>query len=173
MSLLCADGAVWGQAAPGKELIALPPWACGPVLNHSSWRGDWGLSSLEGPMRQRRKVVRLKRKLLLGPPKRAPAASPSPTTQNDESELVRDAALDLSVSVGGRTNRRVSRSSFVTDDSLPERTCAVSRLLLISSTLRSPLNQCPPSPFSRMHFSLPCVSFTTPVFCCVCARVVL
>lgn len=34
---LCADGAVWGQARPGKELIALPPALAGsmsPLITH-------------------------------------------------------------------------------------------------------------------------------------------
>ena len=77
-------------------------------------------------MRQRRKVVRLKRKLVLGPDKRGgPSASPQPSaspSMREETDVLADeGSIALAESVSERGSRRLSRASFHTDDSMLER----------------------------------------------------
>ena len=86
-TVLASDGSVWGDARPGMELASIrrpppPPQGASPDLSSASTgsivslavapdaggaalQGDWELLAFEGPQRQRKKLVRSKKKLVL------------------------------------------------------------------------------------------------------------
>ena len=65
---LTSDGVVWGDARLGMELVAVRrPVTTADELSPSrrTLVGDWELMAFEGPQRQRKKMIRSKRKLIL------------------------------------------------------------------------------------------------------------
>lgn len=108
------EGAVWGLARPGRETIGVPPDMHELCWSRSFPVGDWALSPSEGPLRQRRKLVRWRRRLALSAPG-AKSGGRAPLASRDSDSLSGGSGLPLAPS-GNDQYRRRSTVSALTDD---------------------------------------------------------